>query len=193
MTRLLIGILLAMMSSACNTAIEQSKDISTNEKETPGFFPVTNYISGQIEAVKRAGINPIKVDSSLNKSDTSWLKVEDFEAAFREFLTPKIDSSNLTQFFTESKFEDQTIDSYTFTYTAKPSLPDSITLQRWDVYISPTSNTIKRIFMVKKITSVKELQLTWQSGEWCKTVAIVTDAKGQQSVSTVQTIKWNFD
>ncbi len=193
MIKVLIGILLVIMISSCNRPVDPSTNITNNDQETPSFFPVTNYIYGQIEAIKQAGINPIKIDSSIRSTDTSWLKVEDFETAFQEFVKPIIDSTNLVNFFTESKFEDQTIDSYTFTYKAKPSLPDSITLQRWDVYISPTSNTIERIFMVKKLSDEKELQLTWQSGQWCKTVIIATDAKGQQSVSTVQTIKWNFD
>ena len=188
-----IGIMVVMMISSCNTPVEPLANITTDEKEVANFFPVTNYIYGQIEAIKKAGINPIKIDSSINSTDTSWLKVEDFTTAFEEFVKPTIDSSNLIHLFTESKFEDQTIDSYTFTYMARPSLPDSITLQRWDVYISPATNTIKRIFIVKKLSHEKELQLTWQSGQWCKTVVIVTDAQGQQAVSTVQTIKWNFD
>jgi len=193
MIRAMICILLAISIAFCNTPAEQTTKIAIEEQEAPNFFPVTNYIYGQIEAIKQAGINPIKIDSSNNKTDTSWLKIEDFTQAFQEFLEPNIDSSNLTHLFNESKFEDQTIDSYTFTYTAKPSLPDSMTLQRWDVYISPASNTIKRIFMVKKLSEQKELQLTWQSGQWCKTVVILTNAQGQQSVSSVQIIKWNFE
>ncbi len=193
MSKALCCILVALIIFSCKTQVTQSVSTTTTEKEVPNFFPVTNYIYGQIEDIKQAGINPIKIDSNAHKTDTNWLKVEDFKNAFKEFLTPTIDSSNLIHFFTESKFEDQTIGSYTFTYTARPSLPDSMALQRWDVYISPASNTIKRIFMVKKLSEQKELQLTWQSGQWCKTVVIVTNAQGQQSVSAVQIIKWNFD
>lgn len=193
MFRTLVCILFAIIFSACESKEKQPATRETEGVEAPNFFPVTNYIYGQIEAIKQAGINPIKLDSSNNKVDSSWLKIEDFQDAFLEFVTPGIDSTNLTPFFNESKFEDKTIDSYTFTYTAKPSLPDSIVLQRWDVYISPMSNSIKRIFLVKKLSDTKELQLTWQSGQWCKTVTIITNAQGQQSVSSVQTIKWHFD
>ncbi len=192
MNRVVICILVTLIIS-CNRPVEQSPGIVKDEQETPNFFPVTNYIHGQIEALKSTGINPIKIDSSANGKDTSWLKVEEFPTAFQEFLRPVIDSNNLTNHFIESKFEDKTIDSYTFTYTAKPALPDSITLQRWDVYISPANNTVKRIFMVKKMSNQIELQLTWQSGQGCKTVAIFTDAKGNQTVRSVQTINWNFD
>ena len=193
MNRAVICSLVLMLMLSCNTHVDRTAGIVEEEQEVPKFFPVTNYIYGQIEAIKKASVNPFRVDSINNKSDTSWLKIEALDTAFIDFLTPVIDSTNLIGFFTESKFEDQTLDSYTFTYAAKTALPHSIALQRWDVYISPATNSIKRIFMVKKISDQQELQLTWQSGQWCKKVTINTNANGQQSISAVQTIKWNFD
>ena len=194
MNRVLACILAAIIISSCKPKVEQqTPNVVTEEVEAPNFFPVTNYLYGQIEGIKQSGVNPIKIDSSLGKTDTAWLKIEDLKTAFQEFLTPNIDHDNLVDLYTESKFEDKSLDAYTFTYIAKGALPDSISLQRWDVHVSPASSTVKRIYLVKKINAQKELQLTWQSGQWCKIVSIVTDAQGQQSVASVQTIKWKFD
>ncbi|MBC7867946.1 MAG: hypothetical protein H7X88_10485 [Gloeobacteraceae cyanobacterium ES-bin-316] len=162
------------------------------ETVAPSFFPVTNYIYGQIEAIKDMGVNPIKIDSTANKLDTTWLKIEDFAESFKEFVNPQIDSLNLVPFFEESKFADQTIDAYTFTYTPSKALPDSILLLKWDVYISPATNTVKRVFIVKRTQTGKELQLTWQSDKWCKIVTIVNKEE-KQFIESEQTIKWNFD
>ncbi len=194
MNRAVACILAVSFFVSCNPKVEQqAPDVVVEEAEVPSFFPVTNYLYGQIEEIKKGGVNPMKIDSTLGKADTSWMKIEDLANAFKEFLTPTIDHNNLVDLYTESKFEDKSLDAYTFTYVAKGALPDSISLQRWDVHVSPASSTVKRIFLVKKINAEKELQLTWQSGQWCKIVSIATDAQGQQSVASVQTIKWKFD
>ncbi|RYF90752.1 MAG: hypothetical protein EOO03_03000 [Chitinophagaceae bacterium] len=189
----IVFMLLVLALTSCRSRQDAAITIDENAPATQSFFPVTNYIYGQIEEIKQAGINPIKIDSTQKNTDSTWLKVEELSSAFDAFLTPVIDSINLTKFFTESSFDDKTIGAYTFTYTPLPNLPDSISLQRWDVYVNPVTNTVKRIFMVKKDTDNRELQLTWQSDQWCKIVTITANKDGQESVSSVQTIKWNFD
>jgi hypothetical protein len=55
-------------------------------------------------------------------------------------------------------------------------------LIRWDVYIDPKTNKVKRIFMVKEVDKTKSLQLTWVSNQWCKIVSIVTDGNGVSKI-----------
>lgn len=193
MNRIILLICFSVTIISCNDAAEKTQNKPTEEKKAASFFPVTNYIQGQVAEIESKGINPMKINTSGNKSDSSWLKVEEFNNAFKEFVTPVIDSSSHVQFFNESNFADQSLDTYTFTYAPKGVLPDSILLQRWDVHIDPATNTVKRIFIVKRTPDNKELQLTWQSGKWCKIVSIKTDKSGKQSVEYEQTIKWNFD
>ncbi|HSN60572.1 MAG TPA: hypothetical protein VLR49_06540 [Ferruginibacter sp.] len=193
MIRIILLICYSVTIISCNDAVEKKQNKPTEEKKAASFFPVTNYIQGQVAEIESKGINPMKINTSGNKSDSSWLKVEEFNNAFKEFVTPVIDSISHVQFFTESNFADQSLDTYTFTYAPKGVLPDSILLQRWDVHIDPATNTVKRIFIVKRTPDNKELQLTWQSGKWCKIVSIKTDKSGKQSVEYEQTIKWNFD
>lgn len=177
---------------SCNTKPHKVQNNYSEEKDTAVFFPVTNYIKGQINEIVKKGINPIKILSTEKKADSVWLKVSEFDAAFREFVQPEIDSNNLLTYFTESKFADQTLDTYTFTYAPNGNLPDSISLKRWDVYIDRVTNNVKRIYIVKQNRD-KELQLTWQSGKWCKTVCIANDKSGKQFIEYEETIKWSFD
>lgn len=197
MTRIFLMLYVAIAMISCNTKTNkaQLKESLKNEaaKEDVSFFPVTNYIKGQIAEIKKKGINPLLILNKTGKTDSLWLKTSDFDSAFNDFLYPVIDSANLIPFFSESKFADQTINSYTFTYAPINDLPAGMTLQRWDVYINPTNNNVRKIFMVKRISPTSEMQLTWQSDQWCKSVLIETDESGEQMISREQIITWNFD
>jgi len=184
---------LLLMVCSCSDAAKKTT-INTSEKaEQVSFFPVTSYIKGQIAELKTSKVKPIIINIAGDKSDSTFLKIEDLDAAFKEYINPEIDSTNLIDLFTETRFEDKTINAFTFIYTAKPEISDNISLIRWDVIIDPETNTVKRIYIVKKIDGNKELQLTWQSGKYCKAVTIATDNTGKQFLENEQTIKWNFE
>ncbi len=179
---------------ACND--EDNKQLvsaTTDNVATENFFPVTSYLKGQIAQLKQSGINPQVITIKNNKQDTVWLKIEEFNEAFKEFLQPEIDSSNLTGLFKETKFADQTLGTYTFTYDPTSPLPANMPLQKWDVYINPTTNTVQRIYMVKKNEANQVLQLTWQSGKFSKIVYLGTDENGNQFVEKEVLIKWDFE
>ena len=189
----LIVIVSVLLYAACNTSpTEKEREIPAHTSDSQGFFPVTNYLRGQIAEIKSSGVNPLKIDSANGKIDSVWLKIEDFDAAFKDFLEPEIDSTNLAGFYEETKFADQTLDTYTFTYNALPNLPANNPLIRWDVYISRETNNVKSIFIAKQFPT-EELQLTWHSNNSCKKVSIATNKAGRQFVAYEQVIKWNFN
>ncbi len=190
--RRFIAILFSFFTLACNNPVKNNQPIENNKEESQGFFPVTNYLRGQVAEIKSKGVNPLKIDSTNGRKDSIWLKMEELDAAFKDFLEPEIDSANLAQFYEEDKFADQTLGTYTFTYTSKANLPAENPLKRWDVYISQETNKIKSIYFLKQFSD-KELQLTWQSNLGCKKVSIATDKSGRQFVEYEQVIKWNFD
>ncbi len=146
---------------------------SDSAAKDENYFPVTNYLKGEIAGIKTIGITPVKKhlrgDVVL---DSSWIQEADYTAEFAPFLNPVIDSANLKKLFTEKKFLDQTVDAYTFTYDPAGTLPDSLPLLHWDVYIQPETGKVKRIFITKKYGTDELQQLTWQSGKWCKIVTI---------------------
>ena len=183
--------ILIILFSACGSSVEEKIKIPVVQKDVlnSDFFPVTNYIKGQILEIARNSINPLKIISTGNKQDSVWLKVEELDAAFADFLTPEIDSKTLGRYFKEHKFMDQTLNTFTFTYEPLENLPDSVKLQRWDVYINPENNTVKRIYLVKKGPGNKSLQLTWQANEWCR----IASFSNQQTREKEIFIQWRFD
>lgn len=181
-----------VLFSCSNPGKNEEAVAAKDTAEAPKFFPVTAYLKGEIFNIKKDGINPLKYTTINNKTDSAWLKVEDMDAAFSEFLTPEIDSSHLVTLFTEKSFLDQTIGAVTLTYEPTGVLPDSMQLKRWDVYIDPNTNMVKRIYMVKDLDKTRSLQLTWVSKHWCKMTTIVTDAKGQSKIEKEEKVSWDF-
>jgi len=182
---LIFSVLIACQSPKPKQVAEVNNTIApVIEKD---YFPVTNYIRGQINEIRTSGINPIKITGI----DSVWIKVEDLEKEMVDFLHPEIDTSNLIPFFSEARFLDQTVDAYTFTYEPKGILPDSISLRHWDVYIDPKKNIVRRIYIVKEEHAITR-QLTWQSNKWCKVVTIGNDKDGNQKVLKETLITWDF-
>jgi hypothetical protein len=156
------------------------------------FFPVTSYFKGQLYDIMHKGINPLKYVTIKDHTDSTWLKIEKFPDAISEFLHPEIDSLNLTTLFTEKKFMDQTIDALTFTYDPTGLLPDSMSLNHWDVYINPKTGKVKRIYLVKNPSPGQTIQLTWQGDKWCKITTISNKTDGTSEVEKEEKITWDF-
>ncbi len=181
--------------SCTNSSTEEAGLISQEKGsvEKQSFFPVTNYIKGQLYEIKNMGINPLKFTTDNNNhTDSVWLKLEEIDSAVKEFLQPVIDSANLISLFTETKFADQTLDAFTFTYDATGILPDTMSWKHWDVYIDPATGKVKRLYLVKDVGNQRILQLTWQSNKWCKISTLITDQNGVTSVEKEEKIIWEF-
>lgn len=176
-------------NNADNTASNSGEPV---EQEKQSFFPVTDFIKGQLQDIRKDGINPLKFTTANGKTDSAWLKIEDFEKEIGPFLSPVIDSTNLTSLFTEKRFLDQTINAFTFTYDPVKQIPDSFAFQRWDVYVDPQKNTVSRIFLIKKIAADKKQLLTWVPGVNCKIVTVYDDGKGKSGIEKDVMIKWDF-
>lgn len=155
------------------------------------FFPVTEYIRGQMAEITQRGITPKWYVTVNNHTDSSWLRTEAYDKAFNEFLHPVIDSANLITLFTEKQFMDQTIDAFTFTYDPIGALPDSMLLQHWDIYVEPKTGKVRRVYLVKN-SGVKTIQLTWQGDKWCRIVHIINKPDGTSIVEREEKITWEL-
>jgi hypothetical protein len=193
MKLLFLLLAITLFSFSCSNS-GKSGEIATIKvaPEKQHFFPVTAYLKGEIYNIKQNGINPLKYTTINDHTDSVWLKIEELDAAFQEFLNPEIDSVNLITLFTEKSFMDQTINAITLTYESSVTLPDSLQLKHWDVYIDPESNKVKRIYMVKEISKTKTLQLTWVNNQWCKIISIVTDETGLSKIEKEEKLIWDF-
>ncbi len=177
------------------TTVPATTAVSTStESEEPkqGFFPVNSFIRGEINGLRTQGINPIEYRIYGEKKDSSWLQSENFEKSMIAFLEPSIDSISLSSWFSESSFLDQTINAVTFSYDPKTELPDSFPIRRWDVYIDPATEKVRRIYIVKKLLSGNVQQLTWQAGHWAKILELDPSKTGNSAVIRLTEIKWDY-
>lgn len=168
---------------------------SNNNTENISIFPVTSFLKGQLLEIDSLETTPLKITVENGETDSVWLKREDVRAAAAPFLTPVIDSASMSSFFSVKSFLDQTINAYTFTQDPKIKLPDSIELRHWDVYMSPQTNRITRIYLVKEKTEKNvetTTQLTWLSDRWFS-IRTITQAPGMQPKIKEEKMIWNFD
>jgi hypothetical protein len=180
-----------LLLSACNDEKNNITSHVAPDKQA-SYFPVTSYLKGQITEIRRRGINPLKYTTIDGSMDSVWLKIENLETELKEFLTPVIDSNNLVDYFEETKFNDQTINAFTFTYNPVKKLPDTLYLTHWDIYVEPDKNMIKKIYMVKKNPDYKTLQLTWYSDKYCQIITIQDNRDGISKIIKEEKIKWDF-
>lgn len=162
------------------------------------FFPVTEYIRGQLREIDSLPVTPVKIISYNGKQDSTWMKKEDIRVFAEPFLHPEIDSTNFKYLFTEKSFLDQTINAFTISYDPSEKLPDTLQLRRWDVYIDPQKGIVKRIYLVKEILqndpfSMKyTVQLTWNASRWCKITTITEPGNNQPAQVKEELMKWDF-
>jgi hypothetical protein len=101
----------------------------------------------------------------------------------------------LINFFTETKFKDQTLNAITFTYDPSRIMPDSIPLRHWDVYVNPETGNVEKVYIVKTIKEQGQSftqQLTWQTNKLVKITTILNTANGDQELLKEVVFIWNF-
>lgn len=193
---LLPGILFIIIGCKQKTpASEDSLAVKQGEQQEEvkqGFFPVNVFLRGEIAGLRTQGINPIEYKINGDKKDSVWLKSENFETEFAPFLIPAIDSSALSGMFKETSFMDQTLNAVTFSYDPKISLPDSFSIKRWDVYIDPNTEKVRRIYILKKLPSGNIQQLTWQADHGAKIVELDPSKDGNNAIVSQTEYKWDY-
>ena len=185
---------LFLIFCGCGTSPESAL-FSNKNTEDLSIFPVTSFLKGQLLEIDSMEITPLKITVKNGKRDSVWLKREDIRPAAAPFLTPVIDSATMSSLFSEKSFLDQTINAYTFTHDPKVKLPDSIDLRHWDVYMSPQTNEVTRIYLVKEKTDKNveiTTQLTWFSNHWFS-IRTIAQAPGKKPEIKEEKMIWNFD
>lgn len=195
---ILIPLAICFLLPSCkpSTSSDMGNDnrvsVTVNEEvEKPSFFPVTSYILGQMQEIREGGMNPLRIQQNEKGLDSVWLKMEELPDQMKSFLSPKIDTTNLVSIFKETKFMDNTLNAITLTYDAIKTLPDSLALRHWDVYIDPETNNIRKIYMVKQLPQQITEQLTWIAGKQCN-IKWISEKNGKPFIEKDVIIKWSF-
>ena len=197
MQKLFKAIYLASLFFLCtchNKETKQDQSVN-NTTEAQSFFPVTEFLLGQLTEIDSLPVTPLKIIINNDKRDSVWLKKNDIRPFAMLFLSPVIDSISMQNFFAEKSFMDQTINAVTLSYDPVKKLPDSMKLNHWDVYIDPQKGTVQRVYMVKEeiINGITiTTQLTWKVNKWCSIRTIEQQPKMAPRVKE-EIMKWEFD
>ena len=159
------------------------------------FFPVTSFLKGQMLQFDSLQLTPLYIVTQQKKVDSNWVKKENMQAILKDFISTEINSSNLLKYFTASKFNDQSTAAITFTYTPKKTLPDSIPLRQWNVYITPETGQVRKVYMVKQIKvndSTYTQQLTWETDKSARITTLLNMPDGTSDIIKDEKLIWKF-
>ena len=189
--------ILAIGLFVLNSCSNSTKKNNTPEEKTiaASFFPVTSFIKGQIIILDSLPVTPLQITTVKGKSDSIWITKEVMKKLLLPFQTPVINETNLINFFTETKFKDQTLNAITFTYDPSQIMPDSISLRHWDVYVNPETGNVEKVYIVKTIKDQGQnltQQLTWQTNKLVKITTILNKTNGDQELLKEVVFIWNF-
>jgi hypothetical protein len=188
-----LALILLVTLFACNNKSETVQTTPTtstaiNEDTTANYFPVTNFLMGDINSIKtNAGTPQYKITIN-SKTDSSYVNMDSLFIVFQDFLVPRIDSANLKKYFREKSFLDQTLGTFTFTYDRRANTNFDFPFTNWDVMINQETQKVKRIYLVKKVDATTKKLLTWQAEKWCKIVTITNDKVVKEEMYI-----WNYN
>ncbi len=124
-------------------------DAIKKDSAQKNFFPVADYIRGEIHYVDSMPLAIMKYQIHDDRTDSSFIHSDEFHRIAGEFLLPELEKGNFEKQYLEKSFMDETSGYLTFTY----STPDkSLPLQRADVLAIPAataagSSQIKSIYL----------------------------------------------
>ena len=192
----IIGITIVVLFSCTNNNNPINPAPDKNKKLTDSFFPVTSFIKGQIYTLDSFPVTPLQLTTSKGKTDSTWLSKSELKLLLLPFLTPLINETNQIGYFKETRFNDQTLNTITFTYDPIISIPDSITLRHWDVYIEPETGKVLKIYLVKSLKEGNQnitQQLTWQTDKLVKITTISNKPDGSMELLKEVVCIWGFN
>jgi hypothetical protein len=168
---------------------KSEKSTTAQPASDASFFPVGNYLLGDIESIKHQGISPKYAHVKNGISDSAFIQLQQIDSCLSDFLTPMIDSVSLASMVKETKFLDETLESFTLSYDVKLDALKKTPWRKWDVYVDPESQKVDRIFLVKNISDSTIAQLTWIPKSYAKIVIINNQ---NSSIIEEKTFFWNY-
>jgi hypothetical protein len=176
-------------------AVPAIASVATPTRTDTSFFPVTAYIKGQMLQFDSMPVTPLHIITIRDKSDSQWIKREQLRSFLSTFLEPEITETNLVKYFTETRFNDQTVNAITLSYDPIGTLPDSMSLKSWNVYIDPKTGNVTGVFIVKRTKAGNQSitqQLTWENNSSAQIVNILNKSDGSSEILNQEKFIWNF-
>jgi hypothetical protein len=179
--------LLALIFTACQSE-------KTEEGQEKTFFPVLSYLNSQVAHVDTSLYRIVKITTVGDKSDTVYLKREEFRKAAADFLSiPDITKKHIKRDYQETEMYDESMESVILSYM--PTDEDA-EIRRQEVIIQPRqaeTDQVKSIFIdrvVENGDAVIRKNMLWQIDRRFQVVTITQNNDGTEKIEKLQVI-WN--
>jgi hypothetical protein len=175
---------------SCKDQKEPAAASATAEKKS--FFPVIDFLKGQIRYVDSLPSAILKVAINNGKADSSFIERDEFNKLAQDFILPDLEKNSFQKNFKENSFIDQTTQSATFNYTANDAASK---LQRVDVLATADEqySKVKSVFIQQSNSNKDSLtvkKLFWQTNKRLQIITI-KHAAGQQNVISQLLLIWD--
>lgn len=170
------------------------KGAKEKEGEGSDFFPVLTYLKSQVAHVDTSLYRIIKITTVGNRTDTAYIRREDFRKEASDFLSiPDITEKGFRSDYKEEELYDESMGSVILSYMPTE---DDAEIRRQEVIIEPNQaegDKVKSIFidrlMDKGETTVRKNML-WQVDQRFRIVTITQNEDGTEKVEKLQVV-WN--
>ncbi|HEX6180493.1 MAG TPA: hypothetical protein VFZ47_04560 [Chitinophagaceae bacterium] len=163
----LMTFVLVLALSACQDQAKQQQQ-KEEPPSTKAYIPVADFIETEIRMVRNASAGILKREIYKDRSDSAFIKPEEFEALAQAFRPAELEHDRFEKSFTESSFLDQTPpETLAFTYESTDSTSN---VKRVDVLASPSLglDKFKSVYIERSFTSgdtAVEQKMTWKAGK----------------------------
>lgn len=153
------------------------------------LYPYPQYIQSQIAYLDSVplGIEKIVYENGV-RTDSGFISREQFKELAKEFLEPDPNIASLRNQYTESSFNDLSLNSITFTITSKN--PENV-LQQADILLNPENKEVKYIIIKKQAQEgdIKETKsLMWIHNMNFRISTSTIDDDGKESKKEVKVV-----
>ena len=188
---------ISLLLGACkNNSSEKAADNPITKESIPkeqSFFPVPDYIGGQIRIIDSLQL-PISKSVTVNNK-TKLFAATDKELAelAQNFRQPDISNPAIKKFYTETSIADQSTPSVTLIFTTSDT---TLPIQKINVYVKPDpveNDKVTGIYMEKIFsrndTSFNQ-KLYWKTG---KNMQVITEKQVKGKAFPIEQIKISWD
>jgi hypothetical protein len=175
---------------SCNQ--KNGSPASGGQSEKKGYFPVADFLKGQIHSLDSMPVAFLEIVITDNKPESSYIKQPEFHRLAQNFIFPETVPGIFEKKFKENLFLDQTTKSATFNYTA---LDSASALNRIDVLATPDEliSKVSSVYMQEATSSNDTAivrKLLWQTDKEFEIIQIV-QAPNKPKAITQRIVIWN--
>ncbi|HEX2535585.1 MAG TPA: hypothetical protein VHK69_17705 [Chitinophagaceae bacterium] len=155
------------------------------------YFPALPFFQSEIRHVDTSVFRIIAVRTVNGRSDTQYIRREDFRKQ-AELFTTLPDITEQPEQYKETKMYDETTNEASFVYEAtEPDLP----VRKQIIYAQPTPGGeahITRVYVekVQDAGNPATHKMTWEAGKYFRIISIVPKEKGFEQIVKTEVL-WN--